>query len=138
MLGEAVVPPNKGASRVYTTQSLLTGDSEFFILGGSICKKNGIVMGLECGERQIVAEVDVADKVEAGRGCDLGEFIFAILRLNVSCDIYTFCECSMNMICVVAAHLYFGMIWGYTITSQSKWHRELLIHIDDYILMFAQ
>lgn len=84
MLGEAVIPPNKGAGRVYTTQSLLTGDSEFFILCGSICEKDGIVMGLECGERQIVAEVDVADKVEAGRGCDLGEFIFAILGLNVS------------------------------------------------------
>jgi hypothetical protein len=36
-------------------------------------------MRLECGEWQAVAEVDIAYKVEAGRGCDLGEFIFAIL-----------------------------------------------------------
>jgi hypothetical protein len=36
-------------------------------------------MGLECREWQVVAEVDVTDKGEAGRGCDLGEFIFAIL-----------------------------------------------------------
>lgn len=36
-------------------------------------------MRLEGGEWQVVAEVNVANKVEAGRSCDLGEFIFAIL-----------------------------------------------------------
>jgi hypothetical protein len=36
-------------------------------------------MGLECSETQVVAEVDIADKVEAGRCCNLCEFIFAIL-----------------------------------------------------------
>lgn len=36
-------------------------------------------MRLECGEWEVVAEVDITDKVEAGRGCDLGEFILAIL-----------------------------------------------------------
>lgn len=37
-----------------------------------------------------------------------------------------------------STYLYLGMVWGYTIASQSKWYRKLLVHINHRILLLAQ
>lgn len=36
-------------------------------------------MWFEGGEREVVAELNVTDEVEAWRGGNLGEFVFAVL-----------------------------------------------------------
>lgn len=36
------------------------------------------------------------------------------------------------------AHLYFWVIGSHTISHQAKWHRQLLVHIDNGILDLCQ
>jgi hypothetical protein len=64
---------------VYILQRLLARDPQLLILRGSVGKQNGIVVGFEGGKREIVAEVDIPDEVEARRGGYFCEFILAVL-----------------------------------------------------------
>lgn len=61
---KAVVPAYKGASRVHALQ-VLARDAQLLVLGGAVGEDDGIVMGGQLGERDLGADSDVANVVEA-------------------------------------------------------------------------
>lgn len=65
-----------------TAKRLLSRDPQFLVLGRPVCKKNGIVVGRERGEGQVVSDIDVTDKVEARGAGNLCKFFLAVLIVD--------------------------------------------------------
>lgn len=64
VLRQPVVPAYKFASRVHALE-VLTRNAQLFVLRGSVRKEKGIVVGSQLGEGDVVADVDVANEIEA-------------------------------------------------------------------------
>lgn len=76
---EAVVPSNKGTGRMYAAQSFLTRNTQLLVLRRPVREQNRIVVWLQYRQRQVMADIDITNKIEARGCCDFSKTIFAVL-----------------------------------------------------------